>query len=102
MKTAWYGEPELKAEVMRRLHEDQELDRIAQAIYWEDGRGCHLGCLTRRNEGAHAATERMFAIPERIAYWLETVFEGLPTSDAPQWVIDSTDAIPVGADLSLA
>ena len=100
--TAFFGEPKLKATVLERLHEHRRLDQIVQQVYWEGGRGCHLGCLTHDNDNSHEATERMFGIPLRVAYWLEAVFEGLPTDKCAAWVTDSIDAIPVGADLSLA
>ena len=100
--SAFFGEEKLKSAVMDRLREDRRLDRLAQGVYFEDGKGCHLGCLTRCNENSHEATERMFNIPIRVAYWLEAVFEGLPKEQAEWWVIEGTGAIPVGADLSLA
>lgn len=102
--SAWYGEPKLKAAVMDRLREDRRLDRITQGVYWdgEENRGCHLGCLTRMPERTHEAAERLFAIPQRIGWSLEAVFEGLPADRCDWWVIAATEAIPVGADLSLA
>lgn len=98
---AWYGEQKLKDAALERLREHRRLDQLAQRVYFESGRGCHLGCLTHRNEDAQEATERMFSIEQRVAYWLEAVFEGLPQEDCAAWVIESTEAIPVGADLSL-
>ena len=100
--SAFFNEPKLKQAVMDRLREDRRLDRLAQGVYFEDGKGCHLGCLTRCNENSHEAVERMFNIPVRIAYWLEAVFENLPEDQCEWWVIEGTNAIPVGADLSKA
>ena len=97
---AWYGDPKLKSAAMDRLREHQRLDQFRQGLYFEEGKGCHLGCLTHASRSSHEATERMFGIEQRIAYWLETVFEGLPPGDAAEWVIESTEAIPVGADMS--
>lgn len=102
MKTAWFNKPELKATAMRQLRHHRSLDEITQGIYFKEGRGCHLGCLTHRNNNTQQAAERMFGIPERVAYWLDAVFEGLPEDMCAAWVIDGTNAIPVGADLSLA
>lgn len=98
---AWYGEQKLKDAALARLREHRRLDHLAQGVYFQDGRGCHLGCLTHTDSGAHEATERMFGLPQRVAYWLESVFEGLPSDRCAWWVITSTEAIPVGADLSL-
>lgn len=100
--SAFFNEPKLKQAVMSRLREDRRLDRLAQGVYFKDGKGCHLGCLTRCNQNSHQATERLFNIPLRIAYWLEVVFEGLPREKCEWWVIEGTSAIPVGADLSKA
>ena len=102
MKTAFFGEQGLKDLVMEQLREHRRLDQIVQGRYWEHGKGCNLGCLTHNNNNAHEAAERMFGIPQRIGYWLEAVFECLPKEDCAAWVIDSAEAIPVGADLSLA
>lgn len=101
MKTAWYGEPELKEAAMARLREHRRLDQLRQGIYWKNGRGCHLGCLSHQSNETHFVVERMFAIPVRIGYWLEAVFEGLPPEECADWVVESTESIPVGADLSL-
>lgn len=102
MATAFFGEPKLKEAVMTRLEQHRRLDQFVQGIYFEAGRGCHLGCLTHSNDSSQKATERLFGIPERVAYWLEAVFEGLPSARCAWWAIEGTRAIPVGADLSLA
>ena len=100
MTIAWHGEPELKRAALARVREDQRYDRITQGVYWSDGRGCNLGCLTRHDQNTHEWLERLFGIEQRIGYWLEAVFEGLPEEECSQWVLDSTEAIPVGADMS--
>ncbi len=46
MILAFHGEQLLKQAVMDRLYEHQRLDQIVQGVYWEQGRGCHLGCIT--------------------------------------------------------
>ncbi|MHB1950140.1 MAG: hypothetical protein ACYCQK_01545 [Acidiferrobacteraceae bacterium] len=99
---AWHGEPGLKAAALERLREHRRMDQIVQGIYYDDtrGRGCQLGCLTHAAEDAHEAAERLFGIEQSIGYWLEMVFERLPHEDCAQWVLDSAQAIPVGADMS--
>ncbi len=97
---AWFGEKVLKDAAMDRLHEHKRLEEIVQRVYWDHGKGCNLGCLTHCQGEVHQATVRMFGIELPVAYFLETIFEGLSPLLAPQWVIDSAEAIPVGADLS--
>lgn len=55
---AWHCEPELKASAMARLREHRHLEQIAQGFYWEDGRGCNLGCLTHAQTRTHEAASR--------------------------------------------
>lgn len=98
---AWHNEPSLKAAAMERLREHRRLDEIAQGVYWNNGKGCHLGCLSHSNNKSHEVTEKLFGLPLRVCHWLEVIFEGLPLDDSAEWVVSSSDAIPVGADLSL-
>ena len=101
MYGAWYGEERLKDAALARLMQHRTADDFVQGFYYLiDGRGCQLGCLTHSAVGTYAATERMFAIPLNVAYLLETIFERLDTESCGDWAIVSTNAIPVGADLS--
>ena len=102
MVLAFHGEKDLKLAVLNRLREHRRLDQITQGIYFNETefRGCHLGCITHSNENTHGLAERLFGIEERVGYWLEAVFEGLPKEECAAWVVESIEAIPVGADLS--
>ena len=97
---AWHGETGLKDAVMDRLREHRRLDEIVQGVYFDDGRGCHIGCITHARNDTHSVAERLFGIEQRVGYWLEAVFEGLPKKDCAAWVLNGTESIPVGADLS--
>lgn len=105
MILAWHNEPTLKAAALQRLREHRRLDEIVQGGgYWRDGRGCHLGCLVHRNSAGlggepHSSVERLFGIPVEVAFWLELVFENLPRNRCANWVVESAEAIPIGADL---
>ena len=97
---AWHGNAHLKAFTIERLREHQRLDQIIQGMYSDGkGRGCHLWCLVHE-DAPHRSVERLLGIEQSVGHWLEAVFEGLPGDDCAQWVIDSANAIPVGADLS--
>ena len=67
---AWHNEPKLKSAVLARAHEDRQMDRLVQGTYWEHGRGCHIGCLTRVSDNWHDAAHRMFGLDLRVCYWL--------------------------------
>src|SRR5688572_25183366 len=99
--TAFFNEPTLKSAVIERLEQHRRLDQFVQGIYFEDGRGCHLGCLTHSKDSSHEMTERLFGIPIRVAYLLEAVFERLPKDDCECWAVESIRAIPCGANLDV-
>ena len=84
-------------------------DRIAQGTYWEDGRGCAVGCglhtvraltgldLAHSDHGALAA---QVGVPEVLEHLQDKIFEGLPFAFAREWPLRFARAIPDGADLS--
>ncbi|MGD9649125.1 MAG: hypothetical protein AB7U73_25665 [Pirellulales bacterium] len=100
MVLAWHNEPSLKAAVLDRAREHRRLDQIAQKLYWDGSRGCWLGCVTHDAKTPHESAERLFGIEQRIGYLVESVFEGLPKDRCAAWVLESIEALPVGADLS--
>ncbi|MGD9724670.1 MAG: hypothetical protein AB7U76_25825 [Pirellulales bacterium] len=91
----------MKVAVLERAREHRRLDQIAQKLYWDGSRGCWLGCVTHDAKTPHESAERLFGIEQRIGYWVEAVFEGLPKDRCAAWVLESIEALPVGADLSL-
>jgi len=99
--SAFFNSTELKNFVIEQLNNHKKLDQIRQGVYFVEGKGCHLGCLTHCNEHSQQAADYMFNIPIKVAYLIESVFEGLEAGQAEEWVTNSIQAIPVGADLSL-
>ncbi|MEM6655862.1 MAG: hypothetical protein AAF596_08680, partial [Planctomycetota bacterium] len=106
---AWHGDTQLRERVIASLEDDWRLDRIAQGNYRRGEKGCHLGCLLRPfgdsddHKGSwHQDAQELLGIPQRVAHWLEAVFEGLPEDESRAWVVESAEAIAVGADLSLS
>jgi len=85
---AWHNEPKLKAAAMARLREHRRMDAIVKGVYWNNGRGCQLGCLTHSSGNPHEDAQRLFGLPLRVGYWLESVFEGLPEHECEDWVLE--------------
>lgn len=100
--SAFFGEPALKDAVMAQLRRHHKLDQIKQEYYWDEDSqsGCHLGCLTHTNNGGILRlTGETFGIGERFAELLEHAFEAAYSFNAANWVLESTNAIPLGADV---
>jgi hypothetical protein len=128
---AWHGDPALKAEVLAGLYAHHAEDSIIQGTYFSPHpelasgfRGCAIGCVVadrvlaeagidkaaKRSRGAfafietrdlHADCERLLGIPSQVAQLVDCIFEGVHAAAAPDFAVRVTEAIQVGADLSL-
>jgi hypothetical protein len=95
---AFHNDPKIKAKYLRRVRAHAKADEIIHGKYWEDGKGCAIGCTIHGN--SHQAYEDGLGIPVALAYLEDTLFEGQRNSDAKQFPVRFLSAIRVGADLS--
>ena len=95
---AYHGDPLIKKELVLRLKDDFKFDRIVHGHYWENGKGCAVGCTIRGSD--HAAYESELGIPQSIARLEDSIFEGLANGAAQKFPLDFAAAIRPGADLS--
>ena len=102
---AYHNDPALKAKLLVDLQAHADADRLVKGQYWENGKGCAVGCTLHSlgvvNTGKHAEYETRLGIPESLARLEDKLFEGLPNADAMRWPMRFTAAIAPGADLSL-
>ena len=109
---AWHGDPQLKADTVRRMQEHREADEFIQRHYMlmdvkaaSGFRGCAVGCLvgswvTREGYASwHLAVQNIFGINEQVAWIIDEIFECLPVEDCATFAVEVIEAIPVGADL---
>lgn len=87
-----------KQELIDRLQTHFDADEIIKGTYWEDGRGCAIGCAI--HGAKHSLFEPMFGIPESLACLQDRIFEGLPNEEAKKFPLEFTRSIREGADLS--
>jgi len=76
----------------------KEADEIIHGKYWEDGKGCAVGCTIHSSD--HSAYETELGIPQAIARLEDSIFEGLSNGDAKLFPEQFLTAINVGADLT--
>src|ERR1041385_984810 len=108
---AYHGRNDLKAGVLAILAEHREADKLVKGRYWEEGKGCAVGCTlesVRRIEGkrsivhdSHALYERYLGVPTALARLEDGIFEGLPNGESQAWPERFASAIQPGADLSM-
>ncbi len=95
---AFHGKQEIKDEYIKRLQDHYDADEIVKGVYWEDGKGCAVGCTL--HSGDHKAYEVELGIPEVLARLEDSIFEGLSPKDAKEFPLNFLNAVNVGSDLS--
>ena len=96
---AFHGDPEVKEKYVGRVQAHRKADQIVQGQYWEDGKGCAVGCTIHGSD--HQAYETELGIPVQLAHLQDCIFEDLPNEEAKDFPVDFLESIPVGADLKL-
>ena len=95
---AYHNNPKLKQDILQQLQIHHDADEIIKGVYWENGKGCAVGCTLHSDN--HQEYETRFGIPKILAHLEDAIFEGLPNDLAKTWPINFMSAIPIGADLS--
>jgi hypothetical protein len=93
----FHGKQQLKDERIAQVRAHRLADQLVHGTYWEDGKGCAVGCTV--HSGEHAAYEKELGIPIELAYLEDRIFETLPNGKALLWPERFLQAIPVGVDL---
>ena len=96
---AYHGNKELKRSIIAELEAHRAADRLVKGRYWENGKGCAVGCTIK--SGNHALYESMYGIPRILARLEDVIFEKLPNTLSQHWPVRFMSSINVGADLSL-
>lgn len=94
---AYHGDADIKAKYVQRFAEHRAADDVIQGKGYENGKGCFIGCTLEDYDHIRFSVE--LGWPEWLAQLADTIFEGIPTAEAPQFGTDLLDAVSVGADL---
>ena len=101
MKTtllSFHGKQEIKNQKVNQLELHYQADEIIQGTYWQNGKGCAVGCTVHSSK--HKAYETEMGIPMILARLEDKIFEGLPNNKAKEFPLRFIKAIPIGVDLS--
>ena len=63
----------------------RKADEIVKGLYYEDGKGCCVGCLAHANENAHEELEKQTGIPEWLSRVADSLHEGLTDGEYQKW-----------------
>lgn len=95
---AYHGQQQEKDAILAQLYAHAAADQIVKGYYWENGKGCAVGCTLHSSQ--HKEYEDRFGIPQMLAHLEDCIFDGLPNARAKEWPIEFMSAIEPGADLS--
>jgi hypothetical protein len=96
--TAFHDNPAIKAKYLARLAAHEAADEIIHGKYWENGKGCAVGCTIHGSD--HEKYESELGIPQGLARLEDSLFEGQPKGEAKTFPRRFLEAAKPGADLS--
>jgi hypothetical protein len=95
---AFHGDPAIKAQYLARVQAHAAADEIIHGTYWENGKGCAVGCTV--HSSSHQAFETELGIPCMLARLEDCLFEGQRNGTAKTFPARFLAAPVPGADLS--
>jgi hypothetical protein len=95
---SFHADPSIKSNYLARVAGHADADEIVKGRYWENGKGCAVGCTI--HGPAHKSFERELGIPRMLAWLEDVIFEGLPNRLAKTWPERFLTSIAPGRDLS--
>jgi len=93
---AFLNDKKVQQKFITRLEEHYKLDEIIKGQYWEDGKGCAVGCTVHSD--SHNCYEIELGIPEWVARLEDQLFEGMPNDKAKEFPLKLLNSIPLGFD----
>ena len=96
---AYLNDPQLKEKLIAQLQAHYDADEIIKGKYWENGKGCAIGCVLHEKGGQHYLLEERYGISRILGKLIDSIFEELPNTEAKDFTLEVFKSIPVGKDL---
>ena len=94
---SFHNDKAIKKKYLARVEAHKKADELIKGTYWENGKGCAVGCCIHGLN--HKDYETQLGIPVWLARLEDRIFENLSDKDAKEWPSNFLKAIPVGVDL---
>ena len=96
---AFFNDPKIKQKYLKQIQQHYKLDEIVHGIYWENGRGCAVGCLIHDSD--HKRFETELGLPEWLAHLIDFLFENLSNGKAKEFPVQFIKSVNVGANYDI-
>ncbi len=90
-----------KADLLSQVRAHRAADQLVHGTYWENGKGCAIGCMAHKQDNPHHALASRYGIDQRLFDLCDTIFEGLPDKESQAWPERFVSSLRDGADLWL-
>ena len=94
---AFHNDIKIKNKYLKRVKQHEKADEIIKGTYWENGKGCAVGCTIHGSD--HKLYETELGIPEWLARLEDALFEGMNNEAAKEWPRVFLSTIKPGVDL---
>ena len=97
----FHNDPSLAARVTKQMYDHYDADQVFGGEYWNGEGGCFIGCIAHGNSVERV--QELTGLPIMLTRIAESIFEGLPPVERPQFFKDMTDAMGanIGKDVTL-
>jgi hypothetical protein len=96
----FHGDPAIKDRYVARMKAHIAADELIHGKFWENGKGCHVGCLVETSVHPHGKLSAQIGIPLELSYLIDRLFEGQPGLPAKEFASSFIETVPVGVDLT--
>ncbi len=95
--TGYNGDAAERERIISLSHTHRANDQIVQGVSWDGFRGCFIGCTLECYD--RPKWSNAIGGPPQLPYLAESIFEGLPEIEAPDFHVEFLEAITCGANL---
>jgi len=88
---AFHNNRQIQLKFFDRAQEHYNADEIIKGVYWENGKGCMVGCMVHSNN--HKDLEIQYGIPEWLGRLIDILFEGMKNVHSKEFFISFVKTI---------
>jgi len=93
---AFHGDPAIKQKYLDRVKAHALADEIIQGKYWENGKGCAVGCIVETSEDPHETMSKELGWPLWLCRLTDKLHEGQLNVDSKKWPPKIVAAVSTG------
>ncbi len=98
---AYFNDKTIKEKYVKRIVCHRKADELIHGKYWENGKGCAIGCILEEPEGCHKLFESELGLPVWLAHVVDYLFEAMRNGKAKEFPEQVLKSIKIGVNLDI-